>query len=178
VLRALKTPLKRGSKLARKKPYLKGCSLQISEKKLMNYQSRYYSEAQKAWRARNPHYSKERLRAYYGTLQGRAKSMLYSARSRAKRYQLRFEIDESDITPFLSGSCPYTNVPFDFGPPPKGLRKNPWSPSIDQITPGLGYIKGNVEIVSTWWNIAKHEWPTHTNQLARQGLAKKAWPWQ
>jgi hypothetical protein len=34
--------------------------------------------------------------------------------------------------------------------------KSPWSPSADQITAGLGYVAGNVQIVPLWYNFAKH----------------------
>jgi len=29
---------------------------------------------------------------------------------------------------------------------------------------------GNIEIVSTWWNLAKNEWPLEVNQAAIEGL--------
>lgn len=34
--------------------------------------------------------------------------------------------------------------------------KSPWSPSLDQQTPGLGYVTGNVAVLPLWMNFAKH----------------------
>lgn len=39
-----------------------------------------------------------------------------------------------------------------------GAKKCPWAPSLDQITPGGGYVAGNVRVVMSIVNAAMHTW--------------------
>ena len=41
----------------------------------------------------------------------------------------------------------WTDIPFD-----------PWRPSIDRINSNKGYVHGNVRLVCTMYNLAKHRW--------------------
>lgn len=102
----------------------------------------------------------------------RAAELLRSARGRSVRFGVPFGITVGDIEPLVSGACPHTGMPFDLTAPTKGLRKNPWSPSLDRVVPELGYVKGNIEIVSTWYNLAKNEWPPEVMRAAIEGLTK------
>lgn len=99
--------------------------------------------------------------------------LIASAKNRATRFKLPFLITMADVQSLLdAGFCPYTGQTFDFSGPLKGLRKNPWSPSIDRIKPELGYVCGNVEVVSTWYNLAKNQWPPEVMQAAIIGLKR------
>jgi len=101
----------------------------------------------------------------------RAERLYASAKGRAKKFGVPFAITVADVATLLErGTCAYTGMAFDFSGPPIGLRKNPWSPSLDQIEPRKGYVQGNVEITSVWWNLAKNEWPPEVNQAAIRGL--------
>ncbi len=40
------------------------------------------------------------------------------------------------------------------------LRRGPWAPSLDRITPSLGYTDGNVQIVTVIANLAKSDFTT------------------
>ena len=53
--------------------------------------------------------------------------------------------------------CIRTAMRLDFSPLPGG-KKNPYAPSIDQITPGLGYTPDNFQITQGWKNQAKGDW--------------------
>jgi hypothetical protein len=74
------------------------------------------------------------------------KYLLQGARARAKKYNVPFEIDVSDID--IPSHCPYL-----------GIKLEPFSewssPSLDKIRPELGYVKGNVQVVSTLANTMK-----------------------
>jgi len=56
-----------------------------------------------------------------------------------------------------TGICPRTGFKFDLSPHTEHHR-NPFSPSIDRVDGAKGYIKGNIQIVCSWYNIAKNEY--------------------
>lgn len=68
--------------------------------------------------------------------------LLADAKRRAKDAGLPFNLDIGDV--FVPAICPALGIPlsWDAGPRGDGL------PSIDRIKPDLGYIKGNVAIIS------------------------------
>lgn len=77
------------------------------------------------------------------------KSYLVSAaKYRAKKCGIPFDLTPDDFT--IPDFCPVLGHAFE---PPK---KNAWwSPSLDRIIPELGYIKGNVQIISMRANMIK-----------------------
>lgn len=90
------------------------------------------------------------------------KSMLSRVKYRAKKENIPFNLSIDDI-PFLK-ICPVFNVPFTFGK--KGVPKH-WSPSLDKIIPMLGYVKGNVQVISYLANCMKQDaTPEQLNQFA------------
>lgn len=72
------------------------------------------------------------------------------ARQRAKKHNLEFNIDVSDI--IIPEKCPIIEVPLVFGT--KGNYE--YSPSIDRIDTTKGYIKGNIAIISKKANSMKN----------------------
>jgi hypothetical protein len=70
------------------------------------------------------------------------KVMLCQSRKRAKSKGLEFDIDESDIK--IPDLCPVLDIPIFKG---KSLQC-PNSPSLDRIDSRLGYVKGNVVVIS------------------------------
>jgi hypothetical protein len=111
--------------------------------------ARYRETGQdKAWRA-----------ARYATVQGRAGMLLHGARNRAVKENREFDLIFDDIYVLVAaGTCPRTGFLFDLAPHPE-LRRHPFAPSIDRIDSTKGYIRGNVQIVCNWYNLAKHELP-------------------
>lgn len=72
------------------------------------------------------------------------KSMLNNAKARAKKQNLPFSITIDDIS--LPEICPVLGIPIMWG---AGLgRMNDNSPSLDKIIPNLGYVPGNVCVIS------------------------------
>jgi hypothetical protein len=79
-------------------------------------------------------------------------SMLYKARSRTKERKLPFcNLEREDI--IIPEICPILGIPLK-----KGL-KGPIasSPSLDRIIPELGYVKGNVQVISQRANVMKND---------------------
>lgn len=89
-------------------------------------------QASRLWRKRTPE-----------------KQIYYNAKFRSKHEGLAFNITPSDIS--IPEKCPALGIPLIAG---AGVVTNN-SPSIDQIEPGKGYIKGNVQIISHKANTMK-----------------------
>ena len=77
-------------------------------------------------------------------------SMLVRARRRAKVDGLSFDITKDDIV--IPTHCPVLDVPLVRA---RG-RLTPNSPSLDRIVPVLGYVKGNVTVLSMKANTMKN----------------------
>lgn len=95
----------------------------------------------------------------YTAKQLRAEEMLRRARSRAKKHNLPFNIDISDIeTPDL---CPVLDIPLDYSDwrSRRYSGKKADSPCLDRKEPALGYIKGNVWTISSRANSRKYTTP-------------------
>lgn len=73
--------------------------------------------------------------------------LVQSARSRAKKYNLPFDITHEDVV--VPEFCPYLGI--------KLVPFSEWSsPSLDKIVPELGYVKGNIQVISTKANTMKN----------------------
>lgn len=71
-----------------------------------------------------------------------ARNMLNRARSRANKKSLPFNLEVADIQ--VPDVCPVLGITLVIG----GVSGGPASPSLDRMIPGLGYIKGNVRVIS------------------------------
>ena len=82
-------------------------------------------QKQRKWRVENPE-----------------KAMLNSSKNRAKRLGLEFNLELEDI--LIPINCPILGIPLKVG---KGKL---WdgSPTLDRIDNTLGYIKGNIAVIS------------------------------
>lgn len=77
------------------------------------------------------------------------KAIINNIRARAKRKGVTFSISEDDIeTPEY---CPALGVKLEYGGKSSSLNRA----SVDRIVPGLGYVKGNVVVISVKANIIK-----------------------
>lgn len=75
--------------------------------------------------------------------------MLRAARQRARNANIPFEIQEFDIV--IPKLCPVLEIPLFRKPKSVG----PNSPSLDRIVPNLGYVKGNIMVISNLANTMK-----------------------
>lgn len=79
------------------------------------------------------------------------KRMWRSALERASEKGLPFSIDVSDVV--VPDVCPLLDIPISRG---KG-KLHAGSPSLDRIDPGLGYVPGNVWVISYRANAMKQD---------------------
>lgn len=80
--------------------------------------------------------------------------MWNAARTRAKRKDVPFTIDSSDIV-FLR-KCPCCGVELDYSVKEKGRQDN--SPSLDRIVPSMGYVIENISILCMRCNRLKKDY--------------------
>jgi hypothetical protein len=78
--------------------------------------------------------------------------LLRNAKQRAKQLNLPFNIDVADIN--IPEICPLLKKPLQVSYP-KSKGGNDFSPSLDRIIPCLGYVKGNVWVISRRANSMK-----------------------
>lgn len=114
---------------------------------------KYHNEYNKAWykrkRLENPGYNKEYYKRYKEA--NVPKRLILSTKASAKLKGLDHTIVESDLVcPIL---CPYLGIPIDYT---AGNGKTLLKPSVDRINPDLGYIPGNVEVISSLANTMKN----------------------
>lgn len=76
-----------------------------------------------------------------------------AAKRRARTKDLDFDIEVSDI--IIPQLCPLLNIPI-ISQVGKGCR-SPHSPSLDRIKNHLGYVKGNILVVSWRANFLKSD---------------------
>jgi hypothetical protein len=96
-----------------------------------------FREMQRKWEGENPFY-------YF----------LNNARKRAKDQGVPYDLKIADLRDLdMPEKCPYLGIPIRVGGP--GGTEN--SPSLDKIIPSLGYVKGNVEFISSRANRLKND---------------------
>jgi len=107
----------------------------------LEYKKEYYQEnrdemllAQKKDRLSNPE-----------------KYLLKAAKKRAKEKGLPFDISLEDI--IIPDACPVFGFPLEVGT----ISERNNSPSLDKIIPELGYVKGNVKVISFKANSLKRD---------------------
>jgi hypothetical protein len=71
---------------------------------------------------------------------------LYAARARAKRKGLPFSITAADIV--IPERCPVLGIPLAPGSGGPGVGPAGNAPTLDRIVPSLGYVPGNVVVIS------------------------------
>ena len=79
--------------------------------------------------------------------------MLLSAKKRAKKKGIPFSITLEDI-PDIPEQCPALGILFKSGVGTGKILDS--SPSLDRIIPALGYVPGNLAIISKKANTIKH----------------------
>lgn len=104
--------------------------------------------ASKRWRLTNP----EKV------IQKRADNWedmaFYRLRWRAKKTNLSFNLEKEDI--IIPESCSVLGIPI-VKACGQGSGYHPNAPSVDRIKPELGYIKGNVRVISARANLLKND---------------------
>lgn len=73
------------------------------------------------------------------------KHLYNAARGRAMKFGIEFDIEVSDVV--IPSVCPVFGVEFK--------RGTPYAASLDRVDSSLGYIKGNVQVISRLANTMK-----------------------
>lgn len=107
--------------------------LDDSRQKAVRKKEKYWSDPE--YRARQI----EKAQAWQRN--NRAKYMLRSLRHRAQRDRIPFNLDASDLV--VPDHCPVLGIPLEWRD-----GRHYGSPSVDRIKPELGYVKGNVRVIS------------------------------
>lgn len=105
--------------------------------------------------SQDPEY-KEHLRAiksaWNHSKKGIAYSMWKNAKTRATLLKIPFDITSEDIFNIIPEECPILKHKLEIG----NLGGDKYSPSLDRIVPELGYVKGNIQIISRLANAMKN----------------------
>jgi hypothetical protein len=103
----------------------------------------------KAWREAN----RERLNTYDKAWrrQNPARQLLQNARERARKQGLPFDLVVEDVV--IPETCPVLGIPLFIS----GGTLTANSPTIDRVVPELGYVRGNVAVISWRANSLKKD---------------------
>lgn len=77
--------------------------------------------------------------------------MIRQAKARAKKRGLPFDLQLGDLT--IPAYCPVLGIPLSVG---EGERHD-GSPTLDRLVPRLGYVSGNVRVISYRANRIKND---------------------
>lgn len=140
------------------------------------HREKYIAKA-KRWKKNNPEARARHVissnvvqRKRRGLLHVRAAHIWRGAKKRGKE----FTITVADVETLLraTSTCPYTGQPLDFSVSETKGWRSPWAPSLDRVDNSKGYVLGNLEITSVWWNTAKHHWTPDVMRTAIDGLLR------
>lgn len=107
-----------------------------------------------------------RKRAKLRKINNPIKYILNLARNRAKANGVEFNLDESDIV--IPDFCEVLGIPIYY----QLEGKHHGSPSLDRISPDLGYIKGNIRVISLRANILKNNATSQEIELVLKDLKR------
>jgi hypothetical protein len=129
-----------------------------NKEKLKADAKRYYYENQEKaiekvqeYRDKNRPIIQEKGRTYYR--RKLTNRLLNSARARAKKYKIDFNITEEDI--FVPTHCPLLGIPLKVAQGKSSSKMH--SPSLDRFDINKGYVKGNVWVISYKANTMKSD---------------------
>lgn len=106
----------------------------------------YSREWYQAKIASDPDYKKKRYATVSDNYDKNPSRWLYKiAKARAKKYSLVFEIQHQDI--IVPEVCPVFGTPF--------VKGTIYCATLDKINPSLGYVKGNIQVLSKKANMMK-----------------------
>ena len=96
------------------------------------------------WREKQNEYWRKYTRRNYEA------RLLAVIKSKCKRFNIPFDLTLEDIV--IPTHCPKTGIPLVVH---EERGKFMDTPSVDRINPKGGYVKGNIQIVCFWYNVAK-----------------------
>jgi hypothetical protein len=127
--------------------WCKSCSKEARDKYYQENKDKIKARVKK-FREKNENHVKQQRMGYRQRY--RLKTMVYSARHRAKLLGLPFDLDYEDIV--IPEVCPVLGIRMDLNCEEQSRN----SPSLDRIIPELGYVKGNIQVISWQANTMKN----------------------
>lgn len=117
----------------------------MREKDITAYRKKHRAYARE-WRRKNAEYNRNRKRAF--RRQNPVSTLLSEVKLRCKQRHLLFNLERCDIT--IPTRCPVFNTV---------LNDGTWAnrASLDRVIPELGYVKGNVRVISMRANRLKSD---------------------
>lgn len=135
-----------------KKPELYKTINRLSAAKRYKENPEKFKEVQRSYRKENQELCQQRTKAWAKARPGIY--LFYNAKQRAKKFNLPFDIEPSDVV--IPTVCPAIGIPIEATV--QGRRGfHPNSPSIDRVVPELGYVKGNICVISNKANWIKRD---------------------
>jgi len=101
------------------------------------------------------------------TILSTIKRNLKNLKSKCKSKGIPFDVSIEDIE--IPTHCPLLGLELKAGLP----RNSPESPSIDKIIPSLGYVRGNVWVISQRANTIKHNASLEEIEMICKNLRQK-----
>ena len=96
----------------------------------------------------------EKEKRYRATKRGHLTRFLNSAKQRAPKQNVPFDLTLDYLELITTDECPVFKTPFVWG---QGNGKHPYRPSLDKVVPELGYVQGNVVFISLKANTIKQD---------------------
>lgn len=124
---------------------------------IKEYQKQYYLENSEYVDARNrayQHFHEEEISKWQKgyRVDNYRKLLLRRLKQRAMEQNVPFDLSLDDLQ--IPTHCPVLGKPLVIG---GGRGFSDWSPSTDRVIPKLGYVKGNVQIISNRANLLKRD---------------------
>lgn len=95
--------------------------------------------------------------------------MFSRAKKRAKETNVPFTITKEDIS--VPDVCPVLGIPLEFGGG-TGVENRANSPSLDRIIPELGYVPGNIAVISYRANLLKSNGTLEEHKMLVEWLTR------
>lgn len=92
---------------------------------------------------------------YHRKYQMTVRGMFTRIKSQAKKRDIEFSIEESDIV--VPDVCPVLGIPLRFRTEGGKPYADPDAPSLDRVDNSKGYVKGNVRVISYRANTLKKD---------------------
>ena len=97
-------------------------------------------------RAMASYYAMDPVRAW-------ARAAIATAQRRARAAGIAFAITAADLREAAGTHCPALGTPLDYSRGRMTIRDD--SATVDRLVPGLGYVPGNIAVISNKANVAK-----------------------
>lgn len=123
-----------------------------------------YAEHSRNWRAKNKERAREIDAKKYQN-QRKELKMLQGAKERATKHNLPFNLTVEDIV--IPTHCPVLGIKLESG-------SHRTRPELDRIIPKLGYVKGNVCVISGRANRIKYNATVDELQAVASYIASKS----